>query len=115
MSKLLVETRKNLARDHSNREWRLNELQDAILKEIYILETDLNIVIQHKQNPPTLTAPFRTNAGRNPHPTHDSSDIKRKHTCVYCSESHAPSTFDVVTDQQKQLEIIKQKDYVLTV
>ena len=109
MGKLLVETRKNLSRDHSNSEWRSNELQDAILEAIYNLETGLNIVNQHKQNPPTPTASFRTNAGRNPHPTHDSSDIKRKHTCVYCSGSHAPPICDVVTNQQKQLEIIKQK------
>ena len=85
---------KYLARDHNNSELTLNELQDAILKEIYILETGLNIVNQHKQNPPTPTAAFRTNAGRNPHPTHDSSDIKRKNTCVYCSGSHAPSICD---------------------
>ena len=72
MGKLSVETRKNLARDHSNSEWRLNELQDAILKEIHILETGLNIVNQHKQNPPTPSASFHTNAGRNPCPTDDS-------------------------------------------
>ena len=34
-----METRKNLARDHSNSEWSLNELQDAVLKEIRVLET----------------------------------------------------------------------------
>ena len=60
MGKLPVKTRKNLARDHSNCEWSLNELQDAILKEIHIIETGLNIVNQHKQNPPTPTASFHT-------------------------------------------------------
>ena len=109
MGKLPVATRKNFARNHSNSEWRLNELQDAILKEIHILETGLNIVNQHKQNPPTPAASFHTNAGRNPCPTDDSWDSKRKHPCVYCSGSHAPSICDVVTDQQKRLEIVKQK------
>ena len=70
--KLPVVTRKNFARNHSNSEWRLNELQDAILKEIHILETGLNIVNQHKQNPSTPAASFHTNAGRNPCPTDDS-------------------------------------------
>ena len=46
-----METRMNLAKDHSNSEWSLNELQDAVLKEIHVLETGLNIVNQHKQNP----------------------------------------------------------------
>ena len=38
MGKLPMETRKNLARDHSNSEWSLNELQDVVLKEIRVLE-----------------------------------------------------------------------------
>ena len=78
-------------------------MQDAILKEIYILEAGLNNVSKHKHNPPTPTASFYTNAGRNPHSNHDSSDNKKKHPCVYCSGSHAPSICDVVTDQQKLL------------
>ena len=51
IGKLPVETRKNLARDHSNSEWSLNKLQDAVLKEIHVLVTGLNIVNQYKQNP----------------------------------------------------------------
>ena len=57
-----METSKNLARDHSNSEWSLNELPDAVLKEIRVLETGLNIVNQHKQNSLTPTASFHTNA-----------------------------------------------------
>ena len=105
IGKLPVETRKNLARDHSNSEWSLNELQDAILKEIRIFETGLHIVNQNSLIP---TASFHTNAVRNPRPTHNSSDGKKKHPCVYCSGSHAPSICDVVTDYQKRLEIVKQ-------
>ena len=104
-----METRRNLARDHSNSEWSLHELQDTILKEIQVLETGLNNVSQHKQNPPTPKASFHTNTGRNPHPTYDSSDSRKKHQCVYCSGSHTPSICDVVTDQQKPLAIVKQK------
>ena len=67
MGKLPMETRKNLARDHSNSEWTLSELQNAVLKEIHVLETGLNIVNQHKHNPLTPTASFHTAAG-NPRP-----------------------------------------------
>ena len=99
-----MEIRKNLARNHSNSEWSLNELQDAILKEIHIFETGLHIVNQNS------LIPTDTNAARNSRPTHNPSDGKKKHPCVYCSGSHAPSICDVVTDYQKQLEI-----YALTV
>ena len=67
-----METRKNLAGDYSNSEWNLNDLQDAVLKEIHALDTGLNIVNQHKQNPLTPTASFHTNAVGNPRPTRNS-------------------------------------------
>lgn len=92
-----METRKNLARDHSNSEWSLNELQDAILKEIHISETGLHIVNQHKQNSLIPTAAFHATATRSSHSTHSSSDGKRKQPCIYCSGTHAPSSCDVVT------------------
>ena len=105
LGKLPAETRKNLARDHSNSEWSLTELQDAVLKEIHILETGLHIINQHNQNPLIPTAAFHAN----PRPTHGSSDSKKKHPCIYCSGSHAPSNCDVVTDHQKRLDIVKQE------
>ena len=77
-----------------------------------MLETGLNIVNQHKQNPLTPTASFHTNVAGNPCPTHNPSEGTRKHSCVYCSGSHTPSICDVVTGQQKLLEIVS---YALTV
>ena len=41
MGKLPMETRRNLAREHSNLEWTIDELRTAILKEIQILEQGL--------------------------------------------------------------------------
>ena len=41
--------------------------------------------------------------------------LAETHLCVYCSGSHAPSICDVVTGQQKQLAIVKQKGYALNV
>ncbi|CAB4002838.1 Hypothetical predicted protein, partial [Paramuricea clavata] len=43
MEKQPTEVRRNLAREHHDLEWTINRLQDALLKEIKILETVLNI------------------------------------------------------------------------
>ena len=52
-------------------------MQDAVLKEIRVLETGLNIVNQHKQNSLTPTASFHTNAAGNPRPPITLQTVKR--------------------------------------
>ena len=41
LAKLSVPTRKNLAREHSNLDWSIDDIQAAILKEIRVMETGL--------------------------------------------------------------------------
>jgi len=41
LGKLPAETKRNLARSHSNLEWTLSELKDSILREIKVLESGL--------------------------------------------------------------------------
>ena len=43
LGKLPAETRKNLAREHGNLEWTINELRDSIAREIRVLEAGLYV------------------------------------------------------------------------
>ena len=94
LGKLPVDTRKNLARDHNNSEWSLHELQDAILKEIQVLETSTNRILQLPQPPfililaETLTQPMILQIAE-----------RNINVCLLFWVS-CPSICDVVTDQQ---------------
>ena len=69
LGKLPTEIKKNLARDHENREWTIDKLQSAILKEIRILELSIqstNTLIS--QLPAIPTASFVTTTVRKKNP-----------------------------------------------
>ena len=42
LSKLPKEIRKNIARDHNNAEWTLDDLRGSLLKEIQIFQTGIH-------------------------------------------------------------------------
>lgn len=109
LGKLPIPTRKNLAREHANLDWSIDELQAAILKEIRVLETGFYTSDQLSSTPSGShsTASFLTGirgARTNPPPYSG----KKKQSCVYCKGDHFPSACDVVTDVQKRLEIVKR-------
>ena len=104
-----MDTRRNLTRDHSNSEWSLSDIQDAILREIRILETGLHTNSQPVQNPLTPTASFHMAAHQGARPTPNSLEVKKKRSCIYCSRPHIPSLCKAVTDPQKWLDIVKQE------
>ena len=79
LEKLPAETRKHLAREHSNSDWTLQELQDTILKKIRVLETML------PQSSRTPTASFYTGTRR----VH-TGDIPKKRSCIFCKGAHGP-------------------------
>ena len=51
-------TRRNLAREHSDLQWTIDELQAAILKEIRVLENGLHVTdyILTTTNPPAIAS-----------------------------------------------------------
>ena len=86
LGKLPTEIKKNLARDHENREWTIDDLQSAILKEIRILELGIqstNTFIS--QLPAIPTASFVTTTVRKKNPIEGA----KKHVCVFCKGSHS--------------------------
>ena len=105
LGKLPTEIKKNLARDHENREWTIDDLQSAILKEIRILELGIQSAnTLTSQLPAIPTASFVTTTVRKKNP----SEGGKKYTCVFCKGSHSPLNCEVIKDHQKRVEIIKR-------
>ena len=109
--KLPKEIQRNLARDHSNAEWTLDDLRSSIMKEIRILETEIHTSRNLDQlfNPSTplmTTASFYTNTRQ----YSPQSSSKRPANCIYCKKQHSPNSCDVVTNTQDRLAIIKRNN-----
>lgn len=106
LGKLPVPVRRNLARDHDQLRWTLDDLQAAVVKEIRVLESGLYT----NDSSPSLstrthaTASFHA-AIRGRHPT---SGGRKKAQCVYCKGEHSPTTCSEVADHQKRLEIVRK-------
>lgn len=88
LGKLPTETCRNLARDHGNDERTINELQDAIQKEIHILEMEIENPFNKKSSLLIPTALFHT--GLNRRSTCNPTEGQKKLTCVYCKGPHSP-------------------------
>ena len=98
---LPTEIKKNLARDHENREWTIDDLQSAILKEIRILELGIqNTNTLISQLPAIPTASFVTTTVRKKNPIEGA----KKHVCVFCKRSHSQLNCEVVKKHQKRVE-----------
>ena len=106
LEKLPTDTKKNLVRDHENREWTISDLQGAILKEIPILELGIQSTNTLTSQPPAIpTALFVTTMTRRRNQTEGA----KKHSCVLCMGNHSPLICDVMKEQQKKIEIIKRE------
>ena len=102
LGKLPAETRKNLAREHGNLEWTINELRDSITREICVLEAGLCVPpspVEDHLHSPIVTASFHTGA----------TNQLKKPKCTFCKGAHSAIKCDVISDQPKQMEIVKQE------
>ena len=81
LGKLPVEIKRNVARDHPAFEWSIDELREAILKEIRVFEAGVHITPHPITDPPSMTATFYAGA---PPPHHKINRGSRDRACVYC-------------------------------
>lgn len=101
LGNLPTDTKKNIVRDYENREWTIGDLQGAILKEIHILELDIQSTSTLTGLPPDIpTASFVTTTNRRRNHT----EGVKKHSCVFCKGSHSP----LICNVMKRVEIIKR-------
>ena len=103
LEKLPGETRKHLARERTDGEWTFQSLQDAVLKEIRVFESVLNM-----PSPPSHTPTASFHAGTRRITTRQAAGDLKKRVCVYCKGSHASIDCDVVPQPSKRLEIVCQ-------
>ena len=106
LGKLPVEIKQNLARDHPAFEWSIDELREAILKEIRIFEAGVHITPHSLTDPPSMTATFYAGA---PQPHHKTNRGGKDRVCVYCKGTHSATNCNVITDHHKRLEYIKKE------
>ena len=102
LGKLLSDTRKNLAREHSNLDWTIDELRDSIAREIRVLEAGSYIPpspVEDPQRSPPLTASFHAGA---------TSQLKNP-KCIFCKGAHSTTKCDVITEQPKRMELVKRE------
>ena len=103
LGKLPVETRQNLAREHGNLEWTINELRQSITKEIRVLEAGVCVpsLVEDHHHFPIATASFHASATSQP-------ELK-KQKCVFCKGAHSSIQCNIITDQPKRMDLVKQE------
>ena len=91
LRKLPSDTRINLAREHSNLDWTIDELRDSIAREIRVLEAGSCIPPSDHQRSPLLTVSFHAGATSQP----------KNPKCIFCKGTHSTTQCDVITEQPK--------------
>ena len=101
LGKLPPDVRKSLAREHSNLQRSLDQLREAIVTEIKVLEAGAFAPSStlESQHSPSATASFLTSSTSRP---------DKKPKCPFCKGPHTAIQCDVVPDQAKRMEIVKQ-------
>ena len=110
LAKLSVPTCKNLAWEHSNLDWSIDNLQVAILEEIGIMETEFTPVMYCKAHVEAHIPRIYFMLGSREHSISPPHNGKKKQLCVYCKDDHCSSVCKIVTDVQKKLEIGKRRN-----
>ena len=101
-----------MARDHGNRQWKLNELRDAIQKEVNILQVGETTEAMEVHFP---TASFFTGSRNSPQkqkkkagPAVDQvKSFGQKITCPFCGDQHSPIDCKNVETVEKRLKCVK--------
>ena len=102
LGKLPVDVRKNLAREHDNLEWTLDQLQDSIVKEIRVIEAGTFLQSPQPEDYHCPTASFHTG-------TMNRTENRKPPKCVFCKGSHPATQCNTITDQSKRMDIVKRE------
>ena len=112
LGKLPIEIKCNMAREQRNPEWTIDELREALLKEIKILEQGQFTSMDSFPSDTAITTSFFTGT-RSKHHSRDhrgtSFSPVKKLVCTYCKGAHTANNCNVVTDPDKRLEIVKKE------
>ena len=109
--KLPLELKKSLARDHSSKEWTLDELRKAILKEVEVLEagqSNSDSPGLPSSDPAIPTASFLTSFNRNTPPKPNGKRPPTHQGCAYCKGKHNSLECTMVKDPSRRHTIIQE-------
>ncbi|XP_060592650.1 uncharacterized protein LOC132747318 [Ruditapes philippinarum] len=110
MKKLPSEVRRNLAREHGNVRWHIQDLRTSIAREINILEMGITDEIRESHLP---TASLFTGTGKKKYTSmkfsHTRDNDKGKKLCLFCEGDHKSLDCEKVKTREEKLTIIKSK------
>ena len=104
LGKIPAKIKQNLARAHGRQEWKISELQEAVLNEIYILEAGSQTDATTSPLPPT--ASFHTGAT-----DRHIAGTRGKPKCPFCDGSHSPATCDIIKDPKQRTDVVRQQKF----
>ena len=114
LGKLPNDVRKNLAREHETLDWTIDQLRNALQKELRIVEAGKFVnptLFESKDTKSSITSSFYIGIPKDPSSSHyPSSRAKGPPPCVYCKKADSSKHCQTVTDYQKRLEIIKKEN-----
>ena len=113
-SKLPSIIRRNLTRDHASEQWTIDELRNAIEKEVRVLESGFD---RHSDlNRSTITGSFHAGIEKKQIDVQPRErGVSAKPVCVYCKGSHVSIHCNVITEASARADIVKRNAYVLIV
>ncbi|XP_065902524.1 uncharacterized protein [Dysidea avara] len=103
LTRLPIDIRRNLAREHGSSEWTINQLKEAILKEIGVLESVLSPL--HKHSYETHMDPMTTALHTNTNSHHTQ---RSRSSCLFCKGTHPSTRCEKVKNPNQRLEIVKK-------
>jgi transposase InsO family protein len=110
MKKLPSELRRNLAREHGNVRWQIQDLRSAIAREINILEAGVAYEVMETHMP---TASLFTGTEKKKSTVKKQSqtrdNYKSKKLCVFCEGEHSSHSCEKVKTHEEKLNIIRSK------
>ena len=102
LRKLPADVRKNLAREHSNLEWTLDQLRDSIMKEIRVIEAGASGPPPQPEDHYRSTASFYTEAMSKP-------EQRKPPKCIFCKGLHPATQCDNIPEPSKRMDIVKRE------
>ncbi|XP_065895716.1 uncharacterized protein [Dysidea avara] len=107
LSKLPSDTRTNMARDHYDSKWTIDELLASISKKIRIFEVGQKPgrkLGYHTNSLPTMGS-FHTATDHHRGVSHDKP--RKDPNCIFCKGAHKPGLRNTVTCHRERLSIVK--------
>ena len=107
-SKLPSIIRRNLTRDHASEQWTIDELRNAIEKEVRFLESGFD---RHSDlNRSTITGSFHAGVEKKQIDVQPRErGVSAKPVCVYCKGSHVSIHCNVITEASARADIVKKE------